>query len=218
VDSEEGVVTALKDGGFFIAWSEFDDDSHDFIRQQGQRYDANGGKIGDQFVVSSLQGSDRVLALLDDGRFIAGFESRDGDVDTFASIFDPRDDLIFGTVDDDVLTSRVAGAKVKGKKGSDILLGLDPDDRLFGNRGKDSLVGTAGTTSTRAGKAGIFSGSPQNSTRRPTSSTSWTSTPARTTSSSSPEFSTPSARRWAKASSRTAATPMTRTTSSCSRR
>jgi Ca2+-binding RTX toxin-like protein len=79
-------------------------------------------------------------------------ESGDGTRDVFATIFDPRDDLIRGTDSADVITSRVDGATIKAKKGKDVLLGLDANDELFGNRGNDWLVGGDGNDSHRGGR------------------------------------------------------------------
>ncbi|MCB1494827.1 MAG: hypothetical protein KDJ86_03495 [Bauldia sp.] len=133
--NEPGVV-ALEDGGFVVVW---DDDNTDEVR--GQRYDADGNKVGVEFLAGTGDPTDPTAALLGDGRFIIPFEEQEGADDSMATIFDPRTGPIIGTGEDDVLTSRVDGAKVKGKDGNDILLGDDGKDVLIGNGGKDILSG-----------------------------------------------------------------------------
>jgi Ca2+-binding RTX toxin-like protein len=138
-DQNEPEVTALPDGGFVVIW---DDDEADLER--GQRFDANGTKVGSEFIAGSLGNeANPVVATLGDGRFIAGFGVLGVD-DIHGTIFDPRGDHIVGTDGKDMLTSRKDGAEVSGKKGSDILLGFNGDDELHGGNGNDQLSGGRG--------------------------------------------------------------------------
>lgn len=138
-------VTALADGGFVIVW---DDSASATIR--GQRFDAAGNKVGSEFVaVNALFESVPAVAVLGDGRFVVGAEISKGTLasptfDIDATIFDPREKSIDGTVDDDVLTSRADGATVRGLDGADTLLGQAAADTLDGGRGNDRLKGGLG--------------------------------------------------------------------------
>ena len=139
-NQNEPEITALPDGGFVVVW---DDDNASVIR--GQRFDANGNKVGHEFIAGSLGFEDNpVVAALGDGRFIAGFHQYSGDDDIHGTIFDPRGTHIEGTNAKDVLTSRKGGADVFGKNGSDILLGFKGDDGLHGGKGNDKLAGGLG--------------------------------------------------------------------------
>jgi uncharacterized membrane protein YphA (DoxX/SURF4 family) len=87
-------VVALDDGGFVVVWH---DNAAGLLR--GQRFDASGNKVGDEFAAGSLGAEfGPVAALLGDGRFIAGFDQVGGaDTDVHLTIFDPRDNIIEGT-------------------------------------------------------------------------------------------------------------------------
>ena len=112
---------------------------------RGQRFDASGSKVGNEFVAGSLGSVIRpAVAALGDGRFIAGFEQFSGDQDIHGTIFDPRGNHIVGTNGKDVLTSPQERRRVIGKKGADILLGHKGDDELHGGRGGDKLAGGRG--------------------------------------------------------------------------
>lgn len=133
-------VTALADGGFVVVW-----DDNNAGLEYGQRFDASGNPIGAQFVAGQLGAEmEPVVALLSDGRFVVGFDQFGGDPDVHATIFDPRDDVIDGTNDNDVITSRKDGATVNGHDGADTLLGQARADILNGGAGIDVMYGRAG--------------------------------------------------------------------------
>lgn len=130
-------VTALMDGGFVVVW---DDNGASQIK--GQRFDKTGAPVGDEFVAgSNLAEADPVVAALSDGRFVTGFTELVGDDDIHATIFDPRGEVIIGTDDPDLITSRQDGGIVDGRKGDDTLLGQDGKDTLKGGKGDDRLHG-----------------------------------------------------------------------------
>ncbi|MEY8841712.1 hypothetical protein AB9K41_22010, partial [Cribrihabitans sp. XS_ASV171] len=88
-------VTALSDGSFVVAWKHSEVSVNDI---RAQLFSSTGTKIGTEFIVNSLAGSQYSpsLAALADGRFVAGWatESDDGDASALAvnaQIFDPRD-------------------------------------------------------------------------------------------------------------------------------
>ena len=55
-----------------------------------------------------------------------------------------RSDLLFGTRDDDVISSLDRADIVHGRRGDDLILGGDGNDRLFGGLGNDTLDGGTG--------------------------------------------------------------------------
>ncbi len=134
-------VVALDDGGFVVVWH---DTAAGLLR--GQRFDASGNKVGDEFEAGSLGAEfGPVAALLGDGRFIAGFDQVGGaDTDVHLTIFDPRDNVINGTGENDVITARLEGATVNGLDGDDILLGQGGNDVLDGGAGEDDMSGRGG--------------------------------------------------------------------------
>ena len=108
-------VTALADGGFVVVW----DDNGSLIR--GQRFDANGDKVGNEFTENFSVEDNPVVAALSDGRFIVGFEDVDNapvDIDIHGTIFDPRTSPINGDGNANVITSRKDGATVNGLGGA----------------------------------------------------------------------------------------------------
>lgn len=137
-------VAALKDGGFVVTW----DDEGNGIR--GQRFDATGNMVGSEFVAVDANGETApAVAVLGDGRLVIGAEVSKGPLDSLkweidATIFDPREKSIDGTVGDDVITARIDGATVRGLDGADTLLGQGAADTLDGGRGNDRLKGGLG--------------------------------------------------------------------------
>jgi len=142
-------VTALADGGFLVAW---EDVNKEEIR--AQRYDADGNTVGTSFLVAEGSGFTNLVdaTLLSDGRvaFALGDDST-GDDDITHVIFDPRDKVINGTPDADVITSRKDGATVKGRGGDDTLLGQNKADLLLGNGGRDIVRGGNGSDTLKGG-------------------------------------------------------------------
>ncbi len=118
----EPTAVGLSDGGYVVFW---DDDTNGDIT--GQRYDAAGTAVGSNFDVISgvtlatgleanLTGDGRILITWYDGPEIR------------SAIWDPRDDVINGTSDDDVITSRIDGATINAGAGVDTVFGLGGDD------------------------------------------------------------------------------------------
>ncbi|SDB16214.1 calcium-binding protein [Bauldia litoralis] len=135
-------VAALSGGGFVVVWN---DPGSGVVR--GQRFDANGTKVGSEFTENFSVEDNPVVAGLSDGRFIVGFEDVDNaptDVDIHATIFDPRTSPINGDGNANVITSRKDGATVNGLGGSDTLLGQAQADILNGGTGADLMLGRGG--------------------------------------------------------------------------
>jgi Ca2+-binding RTX toxin-like protein len=134
-------IVALGDGGFVVVW---DDNAAGVTR--GQRFNASGAKVGDEFVAGD-DGAEMepVVALLGDGRFIAGFDQVGGaETDAHLTIFDPRENVIAGTGENDVITARLEGATINGLDGDDTLLGQGGNDILDGGAGEDVMSGRGG--------------------------------------------------------------------------
>jgi Ca2+-binding RTX toxin-like protein len=140
LDSQrEPEIASLPDGGFVVIW-----DDNGRSQAYGQRFDKKGKKIGKEFVAGDLDSEQSpFVGTLGDGRFVAGFSDFLAE-DLLATIFDPRDEVIKGTKAADVITSRIDGAEVIGKKGKDILLGQKGKDLLHGEAGGDILAGDRG--------------------------------------------------------------------------
>ena len=136
-----GVIAALADGGFVIAW--VDEGS---IGIHGQRYDALGVKVGSEIDIASGIGSASIAGLdiegLDDGRFVVTWEQVTigpsptflPDFDIHAKVFDPRDQENSPNVYTD--------NEVIGTIGNDAINVVAPDENIFGWDGDDIFAFT----------------------------------------------------------------------------
>lgn len=136
-NNNEPAIAALQDGGFIIFFD--DDTSGGGIK--GQRYDDQGGKVGEIFTVFPFAFPDEIDAtLLSNGNVVVSFTlfntihttivSVDGDVPD-----DVPDGAIVGTDGDDTLD---------GTGGDDVISGLAGDDKINGGSGNDSILGGNG--------------------------------------------------------------------------
>jgi Ca2+-binding RTX toxin-like protein len=134
-------ITQLADGGFFIAWNDFDGGSI-----AGQRFDASGTAIGAPVNAATGLGfqtfHDIDLSLATDGRILIAYE--DAFANIGVAIYDPRGDAVSGTSGDDTLTARTIATRVDGFSGNDTLLGQGGSDILSGDDGDDIIQGGGG--------------------------------------------------------------------------
>lgn len=137
-------ITSLKDGGFVVSWQ-------DGLGGplQAQRFAADGSKVGSEFaLLPNLPGAYPFAASITetaDGRIAAVAEvSVSNNSDVVGTIFDPREEFIYGTTGNDKIASRVLGATIFGLDGNDILSGLTSIDKLIGGKGDDELYGDLG--------------------------------------------------------------------------
>lgn len=134
-------VTTLQDGGFFIAWF---DNSGSEVR--GQRFDASGEPVGNTVLITSGLGSSAFpaldMSLMTDGRINVSIE--DGFTGIWEVILDPRDNTIFGTGGNDVLTTTRTSTLVFAGEGNDEILGQGGNDDISGEGGNDILQGGGG--------------------------------------------------------------------------
>ncbi len=153
----EPAVTALSDGGYVVVWLSVLSDSPD-AAVMGQRFDANGQPVGEEFQVNSedfkiyLSGPNpRYLATvyataLENGGFVVTWSGNDinGDgLGVFAQQFKAKVE-VFGTSDDDTLDGFATKDVLKGYEGNDVLNGYEGDDILRAGQGDDTLNGGAG--------------------------------------------------------------------------
>jgi hypothetical protein len=76
-DQYDSAITNLSDGGYFITWRSYQG-THDIY---GQRYDANGAKVGDETLLNSNTAGHQYepeITLLDDGGYVIVWQ--DGDI------------------------------------------------------------------------------------------------------------------------------------------
>jgi Ca2+-binding RTX toxin-like protein len=142
-------ITHLLDGGFFIAWFDFD-----LKEVRGQRYDAAGDRVGETIVVLNGLG---LLALIEidaslttDGRILLSIS--DGFTDIREVILDPRDNVINGTSGDDVLTTQTTASTVSAGAGRDKVFGQKGNDTIDGGEGNDVLQGGGGVDTINGGE------------------------------------------------------------------
>jgi Ca2+-binding RTX toxin-like protein len=140
-DQYEPTVTGLSDGGFVVAWANYDSTNNYQI--YAQRFDADGTKLGDEFTIntysSGVQREPQITALAGGG-FAVVWQDESG-----------HDGSSWG-----VYTS-VAGALnqiLVGADGNDVLVGGDYDDTLIGGVGADKLDGGDGSDTARYAASG----------------------------------------------------------------
>ncbi len=143
-------ATLLADGGWVIMWSSIGQDG-DGYGVFGQRYDADGNRIGREFQVNSYTTNDQgqvAVTALAGGGFIATWASLLQDGDHFGVYAKQYSgdivDAVVGSGGSDVL-SDVDGANwMSGLDGDDTLFGLSGDDQIYGGEGNDTLRGGSG--------------------------------------------------------------------------
>lgn len=135
-------VAGLPDGGFIVVWNHDNDGEYAIY---GQRFDASGGKVGDEYTIafSNTHFSDHPsIAVLDNGSFMVTWDNvGTSHLDIFARSFKPQ---LFGTSGDDTLTDTVGADWISGRGGDDTLKGKSGKDTIFGGNGKDTLFGGGG--------------------------------------------------------------------------
>lgn len=149
--NRDPTLIALEDGGYVIF----------FVRDKGtdsiigQRFDANGQKVGNFFTVETGSRIEFTSATLtEDGLIAVSYaENRQVAVELIATealdiVLTDANEAINGTVDDDVIDA---------KGGDDIVNAGDGDDFIIGGAGADDIDGGAGfdTLSYAASDAGV---------------------------------------------------------------
>ncbi|MCB1494060.1 MAG: hypothetical protein KDJ77_20020, partial [Rhodobiaceae bacterium] len=105
-------IVALDDGGFIIFYGK--DNGTEQLR--GQRFDAEGNTVGDDFLVANENSKDISATALADGRIAVAFEANSGVIKTA------------------IVT---AGLTEVGTDGNDVFNGTDGEDDFIGGTGND---------------------------------------------------------------------------------
>jgi Ca2+-binding RTX toxin-like protein len=148
------VITALMDGRFMVAWSQF---IHDPLngpsgaRVLARVVNADGSFSSDPFSVApetAVNPSGPTLTTLLDGRVVVGYHQYGGTSgnDLYQRVLDPREAAITltGTTAGDLVLGTRFADLVAGGNGHDLLDGAAGNDRLFGQNGNDTLRGGDG--------------------------------------------------------------------------
>jgi Ca2+-binding RTX toxin-like protein len=153
-DQRNPTVTALRDGGFIIAWN----DAPGVAR--AQVYDAAGARRGTEIAFGSPANPNApqnvTIDEMPDGRVLVSWWEAFGiNIRPFAQIWDPRtaavevegsvlNDTFYGTAWDDSLGGGTGHDVLHGRDGDDLLEGGSGDDGFDGGAGDDILIGGAG--------------------------------------------------------------------------
>jgi Ca2+-binding RTX toxin-like protein len=157
-DQHQSSVTALRNGGFAVAFTSADSDrTDDYGEIRVQLFTASGQKDGAEFLVNTtVRGSqtEPVIKELADGRVVVGWTDepiRDGAVNARFQILDvgytvtlPDPSSNQPSAGNDVLTGTGAANTINGLAGNDEISGLGGNDRLYGGAGNDHLIGGSG--------------------------------------------------------------------------
>jgi Ca2+-binding RTX toxin-like protein len=150
-DQQHPSITALRDGGFAIAFTSdpnvLGDDGDILV----QRFTVSGQKDGAEIRVNvTTRGhqTEPVIKELADGRVIVGWT----DEPIAGSADNARFQLLdFGntitlppSASDDILTGTGAANTINGLAGNDVISGLGGNDKLYGGAGNDRLIGGSG--------------------------------------------------------------------------
>jgi Ca2+-binding RTX toxin-like protein len=144
-------ITALPSGGFVVSWEDWSatTGADVSIAVRLQAFDAVGGKIGGETVVNTTITSSNVdpsIAALADGRVAVSWtDSSSSNKNIRVQIVDPRDGIVTGTPNADLLYGHaIVDDEISGFGGNDTIHGLGGNDALYGGEGDDVLLGENG--------------------------------------------------------------------------
>lgn len=153
-------ITALKDGGFAITWTDSSGRNDDVMLQ---RFNSKGWKLGEEVVVNDKTPGDQndsALATLKNGDVAVTWTSSIGDSDgsgVMAKVFDvgnygaSQAQYIVGTTKNEKFNTKAKNDYVDGGGGRDVIKGGVGKDTLLGNTGNDRIAGGAGNDRLEAG-------------------------------------------------------------------
>ena len=163
-DQTEPVVVTLPGGGFVVAWN---DDTNGTLL--ARKFLSNGTAVGDVFTVEDTNTRQTDISVTGDGRVLIAWVDTSDEI--FASIWDPRDRVIFtedfGFKSPNTLKSNLITTGRDGGSTVDVgtpdrfdlprltVLGQEGDDTIF-STGNGSYLGGAGDDTIIAGR---FTGS-----------------------------------------------------------
>ncbi len=146
-EQHQPTAVSMADGGFVIVWTSYGQDgtlNSDAII--GLRFDANGERIGSEFLVNTFADGDQLnpaITTLSDGKYVIAWDSpQDADGrGVYAQIFAAE---LWGTAGDDVLTDTIGANVLAGQAGDDVMDGRAGNDRISGGIGNDTILGSIG--------------------------------------------------------------------------
>ena len=147
-------VEALPDGGFIATWQSFaQDGSGGGIF--GQRFDAKGVMVGDEFQVNTSTGASQWYSNVEvgkDGGFIVTWQSQHQGGNKWLVMAQQYEAQTFGTVGNNKIRDKVGADWIDGQGGNDKIWGLSGNDKIYGNDGNDALFGGFGKDKLYGGK------------------------------------------------------------------
>jgi len=139
-------ITSLKDGGMIVVWETLGGDGSGY-GIYGQRFSADGTKIGESFDVNGTTTSDQKHATvvgLKNGGFVVSWQSDQQDGDAWGIYAQQYAAQTFGTANNNVMTGSKGANWIGGLDGNDNIHGKGGMDSLYGGSGKDTLFGDIG--------------------------------------------------------------------------
>lgn len=141
-------VTALEGGGFAVTWVSYGQDGSEY-GVYGQRYDANGVKLGSEFRVNTYTNNwqySSVLTSLTGGDLVVAWTSgRDGsEYGVYGQRMRYGGQTLTGSSDNNTLSGAGDNDTLSGGAGNDTLSGGAGNDTLSGGAGNDRLTGGSG--------------------------------------------------------------------------
>ncbi|MEY8841598.1 calcium-binding protein [Cribrihabitans sp. XS_ASV171] len=156
-DEDHVALAALPDGGFVASWTRGWIGIDYYFDIVAQRFDADGNKVGDEFVVNTATGVAcqlSYLSVLESGELLVAWK-QDGDLYTRSfdvhTIGTSADETFTGTPGNDVIAGQGGNDSITGLAGLDTLSGGDGNDTVDGGPGEDSLSGDDGNDLIRGG-------------------------------------------------------------------
>ncbi len=154
-DQDHAEITALKDGGFMVAWTDGSGDGKG-SSIMAQRFDADGVRLGEAQVVNSTTKGDQAdpaLTTLKNGKVVVTWDSEFGDgsgssveaqilkIGAYGS--KKAQDLV-GTSGNEKFVTGARNDRIDAGGGKDTIKAGSGDDRLDGGEGNDVLDGGSG--------------------------------------------------------------------------
>jgi Ca2+-binding RTX toxin-like protein len=138
-------VTALADGGFYIAWMSFGQDGSD-EGIYGKRFDINGNSVGGEAQIHAGTSGKQYMpdiTELSNGDLLASFQSWHSGVPQVMHVrlAAPAGLGVYnetGTAADEILVGNIRGDTLNGGAGADTLVGGAGNDFLIGGLGNDT--------------------------------------------------------------------------------
>ncbi|MEM9898825.1 MAG: calcium-binding protein [Pseudomonadota bacterium] len=145
---DEPAIVALEDGGFII----FYDQDRGEQQVRGQRYDRNGERVGEDFLVANENASELDATLLPDGKVVVTYSvAGTGEIKTAILDGTPGQNTIAGTIGDDELIGTTRSDVLLGFGGADVIEGLAGNDQINGGGGADTIEGGNGNDQINGG-------------------------------------------------------------------